>query len=195
MNDSLATRQRLERWLSLVLVLAALDTIYLSWRYTALFAGWVTPHTGLCSWNTWIDCDIVLQTPDARTFIVPNAILGLGFFTGACWWWFLGRRLGPAYYPHLIRSLTVWLGIASIMTFWFWWLLVQLDALCPFCPWNHVLTYIAFFLAYRIWRLTPHPVNHQPWRPLLLLVAFCVAWFWAWQGAWFLAEYTIFAQR
>jgi uncharacterized membrane protein len=183
--------RRLERWLSLVLVLAALDTIYLSWRFTALYAGWVTPGTGLCSWGHGIDCDRVLQTPEARTFIVPNAILGLGFYTGALLWWLLGRRLGPAYRPHLVRSLAVWLGVASVLTLWFWWLLLQLDALCPFCPWNHVLTYLALFLAVRIGRLTPHPVHHEPLRPLWRLVVLCVGWFWLWQGAWFAAEATL----
>lgn len=180
-----------ERWLTLVLVVAALDTVYLTWRFTALHAGWVTPGTGLCSWSAGIDCDKVLRTPEARTFVVPNAVLGLGFYTGALLWWVAGRRLGPAYRPHLVRSLAVWLGIASVMTLWFWWLLLRLDALCPFCPWNHILTYVALFLAVRVWRLTPHPPHHQPFRPLLWLVAVCVVWFWAWQGAWFLAEATV----
>jgi uncharacterized membrane protein len=112
-----ARRRRLEFWLSVVLIVTALDTVYLSWRFTALYAGWVTPGTGLCSWTAGIDCDKVLTTPEARAFVVPNAILGLGFYTGALWWWwFLGRRLGPAYRPHLVRSLAFWLGVASLMT-------------------------------------------------------------------------------
>jgi uncharacterized membrane protein len=186
-----ACRRRLEFWLSAVLIVMSLDTAYLSWRFTALYAGWVEPGTGLCSWSERVDCDKVLRTPQARAFVVPNAILGLGFYTGAALWWFLGYRLGPAYRPHMIRSLAVWLGVASVATLWFWWLLIHLDALCPFCPWNHVLTYVALFLAVRIWRLTPHPPYHQPLRPLLRLVALCVAWFWMWQGLWFLAEATI----
>jgi hypothetical protein len=78
-----------------------------------------------------------------------------------------------------------------VMTLWFWHLLLGLDALCPFCPWNHVLTYVALALAVRVWRLTPHPPHHEPLRPLLILVMVCVTWFWAWQGAWFLAEATV----
>lgn len=189
-----ARRRRLEVWLSIILVLAALDVTYLSWRFTALYAGWVEAGTGLCSWSERIDCDKVLQTPQARAFLVPNAVLGLGFYTGALVWWFVGLRLGPAYRPHLVRSLAVWLGVAASMTLWFWWLMVQLPALCPFCPWNHVLTYIALFLAVRVWLLTPHPAHHQPLRPLLWLVAFCVSWFWAWQGLWFLSEATFLRQ-
>jgi uncharacterized membrane protein len=184
-------RRRLEGWLTLVLVIAALDTVYLTWRFTALFAGWVTPGTGLCSWSDGIDCDKVLQTPEARTFVVPNAVLGCGFYAGALLWWLLGRRLGPAYKPHLVRSLAVWLGVASLMTVWFWYLLLGLPWLCPFCPWNHILTYVALALAIRIWKLTPHPPHHEPLKPLLILVAVCVTWFWAWQGAWFLAEATV----
>jgi uncharacterized membrane protein len=185
------SRRRLELWLSIVLLITAVDTMYLSWRFTALFAEWVRVGSGVCSWSDRIDCDKVLRTPEARAFIVPNAILGLGFYTGTLWWWFLGRRLGPAYRPHLIRSLAVWLGVASLLTLWLWYLLLRLDALCPFCPWNHLLTYAALYLAVRLWRLTPHPPEHQPLRPLLWLVALCVVWFWAWQGAWFLAEATV----
>jgi uncharacterized membrane protein len=189
-----ARRKRLERWLSVVLIITALDTAYLTWRFTALFAHWVVPGTGLCSWSAGIDCDKVLQTPQARAFVVPNAYLGFGFYSGALWWWFLGRRLGPAYRPHLIRSLSVWLGVASLLTLWFWWLLAQLDALCPFCPWNHVLTYVALYLAVQLWKLWPHPAHHERLAPLLRLVAFCVSWFWAWQGLWFVAEATVLRQ-
>jgi uncharacterized membrane protein len=190
-SASADTLHRLEWWLTVVLVVAALDTVYLTWRFTALFAGWVTPGTGVCSWTERVDCDKVLRAPEARAFVVPNAVLGLGFYTGALLWWVAGRRLGPAYRPHLVRSLAVWLGVASLMTLWFWWLLLRLDALCPFCPWNHALTYVALYLAVRVVRLTPHPPHHEPLRPLLWLVAACVTWFWAWQGAWFLAEATI----
>src|SRR5439155_5565453 len=101
--------------------------------------------------------DIVLQSREARAFYVPNAILGLGFYTGCLWWWLLGRRLPPEYEPRIIGALAVWLGIASLFTLWFWWLLIHLPALCPFCPWNHVLTYAALFLALKRWRLTPPP--------------------------------------
>jgi uncharacterized membrane protein len=188
-------RKRLELWLTTVLIIAALDTIYLAWRFTALFAGWVTPGTSICSWTTWIDCDKVLQTPQARAFIVPNAILAVGFYTGALIWWSVGRRLGEGYRHHLVRTLAFWLGVASLLTFRFWALLLSLDHLCPFCPWNHVLTYVAFFLAIRIWQLTPRPLEHQSLRPLLMLVALCVVWFWSWQVGWFVAEAVILKYR
>jgi len=183
-------RLQVERCLSVNLLITALDAMYLSWRFVALFAGWVRPGTGLCSWSERIDGDKVLQTPEARAFYVPHAILGLGFHTGCLWWWFLGRKLGMAYRPHLVRSLAVWLGVASLLTVWFWPLLLRLEALCPFCPWNHVLTYVALGLAIRAWRLTPHPPAHQRLRPLLYLVALCVGWFWMWQLGWIVAEQT-----
>jgi uncharacterized membrane protein len=181
-------RLRVERWLSVILLITALDTMYLSWRFVGLFGGWSQPGTGLCSWSERIDCDKVLQTPEARAFYVPNAILRMAFYTGCLWWWFLGRKLGIGYLPHLIRSLIVWLGVASLLTIWFWRLLFRLDALCPVCPWNHVLSYVALGLAIRVWQLTPHPPVVLPLRPLLYLVAFCVGWFWIWQLGWIVAE-------
>ncbi|HEY6805303.1 MAG TPA: vitamin K epoxide reductase family protein [Pyrinomonadaceae bacterium] len=187
-------RSKLETWLTVVLSITTLNTLYLSWRFVALFAGWVTPGTGLCSWTNGIDCDKVLQTPQARFFVVPNAILAVGFYTGALIWWLAGRRLGETYRHHLIRTLAVWLGVASLLTFVFWRLLLGLPFLCPFCPWNHLLTYVAFILAVGIWRATPKPTAHHSLKPILVLVAVCVAWFWLWQGAWFLAEWTVLAK-
>ena len=187
-DAALRKRRRIERLLSITLIVLALDTVYLSWRFVALFVGWVEPGTGICSWSATIDCDIVLQTPEARAFAVPNAILGLGFYTGCLIWWFGWRRLGIGYSAHMVRSLAVWLGIASLISFWFWNLLFRLPALCPFCPWNHILTYVALGLAIWVWRLTPHPPERQPLRPLLFLVAACVGWFWLWQFGWFVAE-------
>jgi uncharacterized membrane protein len=96
---------RFERVLSAALILNVLNTGYLSWRYIALHAGWVTPGTGLCSWTAGIDCDRVLMTPQARAFWFPNALLGFGFSLGCLVWWMAGTRLGPAYRRHIIRSL------------------------------------------------------------------------------------------
>ncbi|MBE7465679.1 MAG: hypothetical protein HS116_19575 [Planctomycetes bacterium] len=186
--DLAARRSRLARGLGLVLGITVADTLYLSWRFTALFAGWATPGSGLCSWTPGIDCDAVLRTPEARAFVVPNAILGLAFYSGCAIWWRAGLRLGPAYEHHVLRTLSVWLGIASVFTFYFWKLLLGLAWLCPFCPWNHVWTYAACFLAWRLWRLTPRPEPGAPAGPLLKLVALCVSWFWIWVGAWFWFE-------
>lgn len=185
-SATLTERRRLERLLVGALTITALDTIYLAWRFIALAGGWVQPGTGICSLSEWIDCDKVLATPQAHAFYVPNAVLGLGFYTGCLIWVVLGRRLGPGYQPHIVRSLTVWLAIATVFTLFFWSLLIRLPALCPFCPWNHVLTYVALGVAWRLWRITPHPAYHQPWRPLLALVGFCVVWFWLVQGLWLL---------
>jgi uncharacterized membrane protein len=184
-------RSRLETALTIVLSITTLDTLYLSWRFTALFAGWTTPGTGICSWTESIDCDKVLQSPQARAFVVPNAILGFAFFSGALIWWLAGRRLAEAHRHHVIRTLAFWLGVASLLTLVFWSLLLRLGALCPFCPWNHLLTYVALVLAVLIWRRTPKPTAGRSHRPIILMVAICVVWFWSWQLAWFIAEWKL----
>lgn len=179
---------KLERWLTILLGLTVLNTGYLSWRYIALHAGWVAPGTGLCSWTAGIDCDHVLLTPDARAFYVPNAVLGFGFFFGCLIWWLAGQRLGADYRHHVVRTLAFWLAVATLLTFRFFWLLAHLDAFCPFCPWNHILTYIALAVALLLWRATPRPVTPRPVAPLVRLVALCVAQFWLWQALWYVAH-------
>jgi uncharacterized membrane protein len=164
-------RRGAERALSLALVIAVLDCVYLSWRYLALHGApspWVVPHTGLCSWTAGIDCDRVLVTPEARAFYVPNATLGLGFFAGAAHWWFVGARRFAEHRRLLALTLAFWLFVASLFTLRFWWLLVHLSALCPFCPWNHVFTYIAFVACALVWRgeATPEREVATPWRSL-----------------------------
>ncbi|MCW8137631.1 MAG: hypothetical protein KIT58_01855 [Planctomycetota bacterium] len=177
---------RLERALTLVLSLTVLDCAYLSWRFLALKADLVAPGTGLCSWSAWIDCDRVLSTPQARAFFVPNATLGLGFFLGCLLWWTLGRRvLDARYRPYVTGALAFWLVVASGFTLRFWWLLVHLDHLCPFCPWNHLWTWVATALALVVWRRTPTPSGPAPPpAPLALLVAGCVAQLVVWQALW-----------
>ena len=181
--------RKLESVLTVVLTITVLDTAYLSWRFLALHTGWVSPGTGICSWTTNIDCDKVLLTPQARAFYVPNALLGFGFFFGCLVWWMVGRKLGAGYYHHIIRTLAVWLALATLFTFRFFWLLIHLKAFCPFCPWNHVLTYTALVAALLIWRLTPRPTGPMPVKPLVLLVSLCVAQFWAWQLMWMIAHW------
>lgn len=182
------TLRRLERLLTVVLAVTVLDTAYLSWRFIALHAGWVAPGTGVCSWTSFVDCDRVLLTPQARAFYVPNALLGFGFFLGCLIWWTAGRALGAAYHHHVARTLAFWLAVATLFTLRFFWLLVHLEAFCPFCPWNHALTYVALALAWLIWRAAPRPTQPRPLGPLVWLVALCVAQFWAWQLAWMLAH-------
>ena len=166
--------------LEVALVVAVVDCVYLAWRYLALHgapAPWVVAHTGLCSWTAHIDCDQVLVTPEARAFFVPNATLGLGFFLGAAHWWFIGLRRYPEHRLHLARTLAVWLGVASLFTVRFWLLLVRLPALCPFCPWNHVFTYVAFLgalAAYRDARRAA-PSVASSWKVLLPHVARSIA--------------------
>lgn len=169
-----------ERALAASLAIAVLDCVYLAWRYLALHGApepWVVAHTGLCSWTAGIDCDRVLVTPEARAFYVPNATLGLGFFAGAAHWWFVGLRKHPAQRVHLARTLAFWLGVASLFTFRFWWLLVHLPALCPFCPWNHLFTYVAFAAALAVWRdaARAEPGPHPPWQTLVPHVAWSIA--------------------
>lgn len=172
------------RLLLAALILGAANTAYLSWRYLAVRHGWAPPGTGLCSWTATIDCDRVLLTPQARAFHVPNAILGWAFFAGCLAWWTIGTRLGPAYRHHIARTLAVWLGIATLLTFWFWLLLLRLDWFCPFCPWSHLLTWIAFGAAIAEWRRSPRSSAPASRRMLAALVAGCVAQFFAWLAAW-----------
>ena len=179
---------KLERWLTILLGLAVLNTGYLGWRYIALHAGWVAPGTGLCSWTASVDCDKVLLTPDARAFYVPNAVLGFGFFLGCFIWWMAGQRLDVAYRHHVARTLAFWLAVATLFTFRFFWLLAHLDAFCPLCPWNHILTYASLVTALMLWRATPRPLTPRPVTPLVRLVALCVAQFWFWQVLWFVAS-------
>jgi uncharacterized membrane protein len=175
-----------ERLMRFCLLIGVLDTLYLSWRFLALQLGWVTPGTGICSWTTYIDCDIVLMTPEARAFYVPNAILGWGFFSGTWIWWTVGKKWYPTHRYILSLTLSFWLGLASLFASYFIYLLVQLPALCPFCPWNHLWTYLAFAASLVVWRNTPKPTQHQV-RPLLPLVLLCVGWFWLLQLSWMVA--------
>lgn len=166
--------------MSLALIVAVIDCVYLSWRYLALHGAptpWVVAHTGLCSWTVGIDCDRVLVTAEARAFFVPNATLGLGFFAGAAHWWFRGVRRYPEHRLHLARTLAFWLGVATLFTLRFWWLLVHLPALCPFCPWNHGFTYLAFASALLVWRREQrtHTGTHAPWQQLIPHVAVSIS--------------------
>jgi uncharacterized membrane protein len=184
-----ATLRRLERLLIIVLTIAVLDTAYLSWRYIALHANLVSPGTGICSWTASVDCDQVLLTPQARAFYVPNAVLGFGFYFGCLIWWVGGRGLGVAYRRHVIRTLAVWLAVATLFTLRFFWLLIHLKAFCPFCPWNHLLTYLALAVALLIWRAAPRPTAAIPRKPLIALASLCVAQFWVWQVTWIIAHW------
>jgi uncharacterized membrane protein len=183
MDNHLGLR-RLEILLGVVLLLAVLNTAYLSLRFLALEAGRVTPETGICSWSERVDCDQVLLRPQARAFYVPNALLGFGFFFGCLIWWGVGYRLGEAYRHHIIRTLLFWLAVATLFTLRFFWLLAHLDVFCPLCPWNHLLTYVALGIAFMIWRRTPRPRGKAPLGPLVLLVAVCVAQFFLWHVLW-----------
>jgi uncharacterized membrane protein len=179
---------RSERWMVGALLLAVLDSTYLAWRYLALRLALVTPGTSICSWTIRVDCDRVLLTPEANAFFVPNALLGSAFYIGCLVWWFAGRRLGPEYRFHLIRTLVFWLGVASLLTLRFFWLLFHLSWFCPLCPLNHLLTYVALAAAVLLFRRTPRPLQHVNMRPLLLLVAACVLFFLIVQLLWFAAQ-------
>ena len=165
--------------------MATINTTYLSWRYLALREGIVEPGTAICSITEFVDCDKVLMTPQARAFFVPNALLGFGFFFGCLLWFTLGMRLDEGYHYHLIRTLIFWLLIATLMTFWFFYLLVQLPAFCPLCPISHFLTYILLILSFILWRRTEHKKEKRPVRSLVFLVGICVSQFFLWLSLWF----------
>jgi uncharacterized membrane protein len=177
-----------ERWLVSALVFAALDSGYLAWRYLALRLAVVTPGTSICSWSARIDCDRVLLTPQANAFIVPNALLGAAFYAGCLVWWYFGTRLGPEYRFHIIRTLAFWLGVASVVTLRFFWLLVHLPVFCPLCPLNHFATYIALAAAVILLKRTEPGSGMTRRKPLIALVIACVVFFALCQLLWFAAE-------
>src|SRR6185369_11333457 len=103
-------------------------------------------------------------------------------------WWHAGKRLGDAYRYHLIRTLTFWLGVATLFTLRFFWLLVHLPNFCPLCPLNHFATYAALAGAVFTLRGASPPRERFALRPLIVLVVSCVALFAVLQGLWFWAE-------
>ncbi|MEZ5424729.1 MAG: vitamin K epoxide reductase family protein [Pyrinomonadaceae bacterium] len=177
-----------EKILIAALALAVLNTGYLSYRFIALRTGVAAPGTGLCSLTESVDCDRVLLTREARAFYFPNALLGFGFFFGCLVWWLAGKRLPETYRKHLSLTLTVWLGVAMLMTFWFFWLLIHLPHFCPLCPWNHLLTYIAFGASLKTHLSAPHPSKEKLSAPKLAgLIATGTAPFFIILAIWYIA--------
>lgn len=140
---------RCTRLLGLALALATVNTAYLTWRYLAVRHGWSPPGSGLCSWTAWIDCDRVLQSAEARFFFVPNAVLGLGFFGGCGWFWLGARAATGTRRVMALRWLANGLAVGALASLWFLYLMTRLDALCPLCPWNHLLAFVAAWAARR----------------------------------------------
>lgn len=140
---------RCTRLLGLALALATVNTAYLTWRYLAVRHGWSPPGSGLCSWTAWIDCDRVLQSAEARFFFVPNAVLGLGFFGGCGWFWLGARAATGTRRVMALRCLANGLAVGALASLWFFYLMTRLDALCPLCPWNHLLAFVAAWAARR----------------------------------------------
>lgn len=167
---------------------AAADSGYLTWRYLALRLDLVAPGSSICSWSRNVDCDLVLLTPQANAFYVPNGLLGFAFYVGCIVWWIVGNRLGPGYRYHIARTLAFWLAVAAVVTLRFFWLLVHLPAFCPLCPLNHVATYIALGAALFIFRKTPESEGQIELHVLFALVLLCVALFIALQAIWFAAD-------
>lgn len=186
-NIRSAGTSRAARILMLALVVGAINSGYLGWRYIALHAGLEAPGTGLCSWSRFVDCDRVLLTPEANAFVVPNALLGFGLFAAALLWWVLGRRFGPAYQPALTRTLSAVFALAAVLTLYFFRLLAGLDHFCPLCPINHVLVWTAFGASLRLVRTMPRN-SAAPVRPLLLLGGACAVLYACILGAWWVAE-------
>ncbi len=152
--------------LGVCLLLTVLDTAYFSQRYLRLRHGWVEPGTGICSFGARVDCDPVLLSPEARAFFVPNALLGLGFYLSVVTFAFAMRRR----FPGAVRTRSLVLGgvlaLASVVTLRFFQLLVRLPTLCPFCPWNHLLTYVACGAAFAHARRTSDS-GDEPSREML----------------------------
>src|SRR3954452_18988536 len=156
---------RSERLMAGALAVAALDSSYLAWRYVALRLALVTPGSSFCSWTEWIDCDRVLLTPQANAFVVPNALLGAAFYIGCLVWWHAGKRLGPAYRFHLLRTLVFWLAVASLVTLRFFLLLVHRPNSSPVRPVNPRATYVAWPAAVFRFRKASRPAERIALRP------------------------------
>lgn len=172
-------------WLTTALALACANTAYLSWRYLAVRHGWAEPGTGWCSWTAHVDCDLVLQSKEARALWVPNALLGLSFFGPCLAGWLQACRRGAAARAWALDVLTVLLGFASVVTLGFLALMARLDALCPLCPWNHLLTWVAFGAALRARSRLP---QGTPRTALRGTVACCAALGLAVLATWALAS-------
>lgn len=174
--------------LSAALCVAVIDCVYLSWRYLSLRLGTVEVSTGLCSITDFVDCDKVLLTPQANAFWVPNALLGLGFFGGLALWWFIGRRVLPERERALLLAVLLgWLILGTLFTFYFFFLLVQLPALCPFCPWNHAFTYLGLASVAALWRQARAQGLSRLARPsgrAWAMIFACVSWFVVIQAVW-----------
>jgi uncharacterized membrane protein len=140
----------LERVFAILLLAAVLNAGILSVRYTQLRRFGAPVGTGICSFTDKVDCDKVLVTPQARAFFVPNAYLGLSFFLGCAIFWFRGKRLPSEYKIYLNHILLYLLGLGILFTLVFWWLLLHLPALCPLCPWNHLLIYLLFGCMWKL---------------------------------------------
>ena len=92
--------------------------------------------------------------------------------------------MDPEHRPFMDKVLAFWLGVATLFTAYFWWLLVHLDHLCPFCPWNHLWTWVAFGSAAVVWRRGRAGEVSPPASVLWPPVAICVGQFVFWQLAW-----------
>ncbi len=190
-NGSWHTVQRVilsERVMVGALGVAAVDSGYLTWRYLALRLDFVAPGSSICSWSRYVDCDLVLLTPQANAFYVPNGLLGFAFYIGCIVWWIVGNQLGPAYRRHVTRTLAFWLAVAVVVTLRFFWLLVQLPVFCPLCPLNHLATYIASGASLFIFRKTPESGGQTKPYVLFALVVSCVAIFIGLQAIWLAAD-------
>lgn len=172
-------------WLTTALVLACANTTYLSWRYLAVRHGWAETGTGLCSWTRNVDCDRVLQSTQARAFWVPNALLGLAFHLSCLAIWLQACRYGQSARAWALDVLTVLLGSASGLALGFLALMAQLEALCPLCPWNHLLTWVAFGAALRARSKLP---QDTPRTPLRGTATWCAGFGLAILSAWALAS-------
>ncbi len=110
--------------------------------------------------------------------------MGLGLFGSCALWWALGRRLGPQAQRAVTSALLAALGLGTLFTFYFFSLLVRLPPLCPFCPWNHLFTWLALGAAILTRRQQPPERGAPPRRKLAALVALCVGAFFAVQLIW-----------
>ena len=178
---------RTQTLLIILLALAALNAGYLTYRY--ILVNHVDPSlvgTSICSFTDTIDCDKVLSTPQARAFIVPNAILGLAFHIGCLVWAFVGYRLEQKYWRMVGQILRGMLLMGAGFTFVFWFLLLNLSVFCVLCPVNHFLIYLSLLAVHLLVKKRDTEVLEGPKGKVWVLAAVCVALFFVFQLIWLL---------
>jgi len=144
MDSAVTQTQRPAHWVIIstgILVLAGFGiSLYLT---IAHFAG---TQSLACSDNGIVNCAKVTTSPQSVVFGIPVAILGLGYFVVALffyspWAWLSAKRT-----IHLIR-----VGLAGAGMLFVLWLitaeLLIIKSICLWCTGVHIITFVLFVIT------------------------------------------------